>query len=68
MPEDKLARKYYCKKNKFEICYGSEAVFSLEQLMAFIFGMHTDIFQLSSTRFQVFQTLGKLKAMTKERE
>lgn len=27
MPEDKLARKYYCKKKKCEICYSSEAVF-----------------------------------------
>lgn len=36
--------------------------------MAFIFGMHTDIFQLSPTRFHVFYILGKLKAMTKERE
>lgn len=67
MPEDKLARKYYCKKKKCEVCYGSEAVFSSEKLMAFIFGMHIDIFQLSSTRFQVFQILGKLKAMTKDR-
>lgn len=65
MPEDKLPRKYYCKKRKCEICYSSEAVFSLEQ---FIFGMHTDIFQLPSTGFQAFQILGKLKAVTKERE
>lgn len=42
--------------------------FSLGQLMAFIFGMQIYIFQLSSTRFQVFQTFGKLKAVTKERE
>lgn len=66
MPEDK--QKILLQEKEMWNMLWLRGCFFLRTVDSIHIGMHTDIFQLSSTRFQVFQILGKLKAMTKERE